>query len=155
VSIDVLYRVAAVLGLDVSLRVFPAGDAIRDAAHGRLLGRPQRQLHRSLRWQTEVPLPDHRDPRSWDAVISGRGWVDRVEAETAIDDAQAVERRLALKRRDGRADHVLLLIADTRRNRAALAAAPQTFADYPLRGRAILAALRDGRDPGGSGIVLL
>jgi hypothetical protein len=50
---------------------------------------------------------------------------------------------------------VILLVADTPRNRRALAAAPAAFGDLPLRTREILAALRDGRDPGGSGIVIL
>jgi hypothetical protein len=65
------------------------------------------------------------------------------------------ERRLELKRRDGGADQVLLLVADTPRNRPALAAAPAAFGDLPLRIRAGLRALRAGTDPGASGIVFL
>jgi hypothetical protein len=52
-------------------------------------------------------------------------------------------------------DHLILLVADTRRNRRALAAAPAAFADLPIGSRAILRALRDGENPGGSGIVIL
>jgi len=88
-------------------------------------------------------------------LIRGPGWRIGVEGETVLDDIQAVERRVALKRRDGNVDHVILLVADTPRNRRALAAAPAAFGDLPLRTREILAALRDGRDPGGSGIVIL
>ena len=145
----------AVVGLDVRLRAYPAGDAIRDAGQVRLLERLRVRLHPSLRWSTEVPLPIEGDLRAWDAMIRGNGWRLPVDAETALDDLQATERRLTLKRRDGGADHVILLVADTRRNRQALASAPGAFADLPLRTREILKALGSARDPVGSGIVIL
>jgi hypothetical protein len=69
--------------------------------------------------------------------------------------AQAVDRKIALKRRDELVDHVILLVADTPRNRRALAAARSAFADMPLRTREILVALRAGVEPSGSGVVLL
>jgi hypothetical protein len=114
-----------------------------------------RELHPSLRWRTEVPLPIPGDPRSWDAITGGVGWRVGIEAETVIGDSQALERRLSLKRRDGGLDHVILLVADTPRNRSALAAAPAAFSDLPIRTREILAALRRGTDPGASGIVVM
>ena len=145
----------AAVGLDVRLRAYPAGDPIRDVGQARLLGRFRPRLHPSLGWATEVALPIEGDLRAWDALIRGPDWRLAVEAETVLDDIQACERRLALKRRDGHVDHVILLVADTRRNRRALVSAPAAFADLPMRTREILAALRDGRDPGGSGIVIL
>ena len=72
-----------------------------------------------------------------------------------LTDIQAVERRLHLKRRDGEIDHVLLLVADTTRNRQALGGSPGSFADLDGRPRDILAALRAGRDPDASSIVFL
>ena len=88
--------------------------------------------------------------------MTGReGWRAGIEAETVIDDTQALDRKIALKRRDGGADLVILVVADTPRNRRALAAASSAFADLPLRTRAILAALRAGGAPAGSGVVLL
>ena len=60
-----------------------------------------------------------------------------------------------LKRRDGGIDNVILLVADTPRNRAALASAPAAFSDLPMRTRTTLAALRAGVDPGRSGIVII
>jgi transcriptional regulator with XRE-family HTH domain len=153
--IDDLGAVCAVVGLDLSIRAFPAGDAIRDAGQARLLERFRGRLHASLGWATEVPLPIPGDLRAWDALIRGPAWRIGVEAETVLDDVQAVERRLALKARDGEVDRVILLVADTKRNRRAVVAAPAAFGDLPLRTRAILAALRDGRDPGQSGIVIL
>lgn len=145
----------AAVGLDVRLRAYPAGDPIRDAGQQRLLGRFRIRLHPSLGWATEVTLPIEGDPRAWDAMIRGTDWRLPVDAETVLDDIQATERRLALKRRDGGVDHVILLVADTPRNRRALAAAPGAFADLPLRTREVLVALRDGRHPGASGIVIL
>ena len=80
----------------------------------------------------------------------------KVEAETALHDLQAVDRRVALKMAEGEEDHVLLLVADTKRNRRVL----QEFrallrVRYPLDTRAVMAALRSGRCPGASGIVVL
>jgi transcriptional regulator with XRE-family HTH domain len=145
----------AVVGMDVRLRAYVGGDPIRDAGQQRLLGRLRPRLHVSLRWSTEVPLPIEGDLRAWDALIQGPGWRVGVEAETVLDDIQALERRLALKRRDGAVDHVILVVADTKRNRRAFASAATAFGDLPLRTREILAGLRDGRDPGQGGIVIL
>lgn len=155
VPLRVLVRLATSLGLVIPARPYPEGDAIRDAGHARLLDRFRARLHPSLRWHTEVPLPTPGDRRSWDAVTGATAWRAGVEAETVIDDTQALERRLHLKRRDGGVDHVILLVADTPRNRRALAAAPAAFSDLPLNARELMAALAGGRDPGGSGIVIL
>jgi transcriptional regulator with XRE-family HTH domain len=145
----------AAVGLDVRLRAYPAGDPIRDAGQIRLLERLRARLHPSLRWTTEVPLPIGGDLRAWDAMIRGPDWRLAVEAETVLDDLQATERRMGLKARDGAVDHVLLLVADTRRNRHALAAAPAAFAGFSREARATLRCLGAGRDPGGSAIVML
>ena len=156
-SVDVvlLASMAASVGLDLRLRAYPAGDPIRDAGQQRLLERLRVRLHPDLRFPTEVVLPIDGDLRAWDAVIRGASWRIAVEAETVLDDIQAVERKLALKQRDGGIDHVILLVADTPWNRRALAAAPGAFATFSRDSRAMLRALREGRDPGCSGIVIL
>jgi transcriptional regulator with XRE-family HTH domain len=145
----------AAVGLDVRLRAYPAGDAIRDAGQQRLLVRFRRRLHTSLRLPTEVPLPNDGDLRAWDAMIRGTDWRLAVEAETVLGDIQAVERRIALKRRDGGIDHVILVVADTPRNRRALAAAPTAFAAFSRDARATLRALAAGANPGSSAILIL
>jgi transcriptional regulator with XRE-family HTH domain len=147
--------ICAAVGLDLAFRAYPAGDPIRDAGQARLLALLRARLHPSLRWRTEVPLPISGDLRAWDAMVRGPRWRIAVEAETVLDDIQALERRLALKRRDGDVDHVILLVADTTRNRRAIASAPAALADLQLRTRHVLAALSDGRDPSASGIVIL
>lgn len=154
VSLQRVYRLAAAVGLAPAIRLYPDGDSIRDAGQSRILARLRGELHPSLGWRTEVPLPNSRDPRAWDGMIFGDGWRRAVEAETVIRDAQAQERRLTLKMRDGAADQLVLVVADTARNRAALTAAPAAFHGLPVRSREILAALRRGADPGG-GILLL
>jgi hypothetical protein len=88
-------------------------------------------------------------------MIGGSGWRVAVEAETVVHDTQALERKLALKTRDGGVDHVLLLVADTRRNRIAIASAPAAFTGLQLRNRQVLRDLEAGRDPGASGLVIL
>ncbi len=156
VSLMDLAQLSAVLGMDLSVRVFPAGDPLRDAAQLALLERLRRRLDPSLSWRTEVPMPIPGDRRAWDAVVRGRGWRAGVEAETRLRDAQATARRIGLKARDGGVDHVVLLLADTRRNREALAVARDALRGaFPLDSRAMLAALAAGTDPGTSGIIIL
>jgi transcriptional regulator with XRE-family HTH domain len=149
----------AVLGLDLVVRAYPAGDPIRDRAQLNLLQRMRVRVDPVVRWRTEVPLGIEGDLRAWDAEVTGGAlgpWRARIEAETRIVDAQALERRLNLKARDDPAGHVILLVLDTRANRSALHAMREGMRDrFPLDSRAILAALREGRDPGASGIVVL
>ena len=137
------------------MRAFPAGDPLRDAGQLRLLERLRDRLDPALTWRTEVPLPIDGDRRAWDALIVGRGWRTAVEAETVLDDFQAVERRVAVKSRDGGIDHVIVLVAETRRNRRALAAAHGAFPDFSRDARGVLRDLGAGRDPGCSAIVIL
>jgi len=153
VSIPEMGAWCGVVGLDLSLRAFPGGDPIRDVGQARLLERLRRELHASLRWRTEVPLPIAGDLRAWDAMISGDRWRLAVDAETVLNDIQVLERRLTLKQRDGGADHVLLLVAETPRNRRARAAAPASLAAFAGNPREVLAALREGRDPGASAVI--
>ncbi len=148
-------RMGAAVGLDVRLRAYLAGDPIRDAGQQRLLGRLRSRVDPRLGWGSEVPLPIDGDRRAWDAVIRGIRWLAGVEAETVLDDLQAVERRVALKQRDGGVDYVILLVADTRRNRRALAAAPHAFAGFSRDARTVLRALGAGLDPGCSAIVFV
>jgi transcriptional regulator with XRE-family HTH domain len=145
----------AAVGHDVRLRAYPAGDPIRDAGQQRLLERYRAHLHPSLRWRTEVVLPGDADLRAWDAETGATGWRVPIDAETVLDDVQAVDRRVHRKQRDDGADHVLIVLADTKRNRRALAAAPAAFGGFSRDARAVLKALRDGRDPGTSAVILV
>jgi transcriptional regulator with XRE-family HTH domain len=155
VSIQDVGAWCAAVGLDVVLRTYPAGDPIRDAGQQRLLDRLRPHIHVSLGCRTEVLLPIRGDLRAWDLLIEGRGWRIAVEAETVLDDLQALERRLNRKQRDGGIDVLILLVADTRRNRRALEAAPASFAGFSRDARGTLRALRAGTQPARSAIVFL
>jgi transcriptional regulator with XRE-family HTH domain len=158
-DLALLAAYCAVVGLDLVLRAYPAGDPMRDRAQLALLERLRSRLHPALRWRTEVPLGIEGDLRAWDAEIRGHEpapWRARVEGETGIPDGQALERRLNLKARDDPDGHVILLVSDTRANRAALRGLREGMRDqFPLDSRATLARLGEGRDPGQSGIVIL
>jgi transcriptional regulator with XRE-family HTH domain len=82
----------AVVGLDVRLPAYPAGDPIRDVGQARLLGRFRPRLHPSLGWATEVALPVEGGLRAWDALIRGardETAVRRLERHDAPDRAAA------------------------------------------------------------------
>ena len=69
---------------------------------------------------------------------------------------QELERRLALKRRDGGVDHVILLLAATRHNRQIIRAYGERLeASFPVPGRSALVRLALPADPGGSAVILL
>jgi transcriptional regulator with XRE-family HTH domain len=154
-------RIGAVVGLDVRVRAYPGPDPLRDAGQLRLIDRFRSHLHPQLRLRLEVPLPIVGDSRAWDA------WIDAfagalgpeslpVEAETRMTDAQAQIRRIMLKARDAGVDHVLIVIADTPANRAAVAAARGLIAgSFPVSPRKALAALAAGRHPGGSALIFI
>jgi transcriptional regulator with XRE-family HTH domain len=154
-SIEDVGAWCAVVGLDLVVRAYPGGDPIRDVGQQRVLDRLKARLHADLTWRTEVPLPLISDRRAWDAVITGRGWAVHVEAETVLADLQALQRRMELKRRDGGATHVILLVSDTTRNRRALAAAPAALVGFDRDSRSILRALGNGEAIERDGLVLL
>lgn len=146
----------SVLGLDISMRAYPDGEPIRDAAQVALLARLRAQLPSTLTWRTEVPLGIPGDMRAWDAVIGGPGWGIPLDAESRLHDVQACTRRVALKQRDDHREVVILLVADTRHNRGILRLArPDLLGAFPLPGRRMLRALTNGLRPSASGIVLL
>jgi hypothetical protein len=61
-----------------------------------------------------------------------------------------------MKARDAGSAHLLIVVADTHRNRAAMReVAPLVTEMFPVDARHALAALRAGRYPGGSAIILL
>lgn len=154
---ETLYRMASVLGLRLSLKAYPEGAPLRDAAHIALLARLRARTHRNLQWRYEAPVTGSPgDGRAWDAEISAHGLLVRVEAETRLYDMQALERRLALKSRDARPATLLLLVNATDANRRLLRGPAKTLTEtYPIKSRYVLTALASGRDPGGNAMVLL
>jgi len=155
-SIEQAFRAAAVVGLRIGCSTYPDGDAVRDSAQLRLLARFRRVLPAGVRWATEVPVAGEGDRRAWDAVLTLDGGRAACEAETRLRDLQAMERRVALKQRDGNVDIVLLLVADTRTNRALLREHRAALrARFPLDTAEVLARIRRGRLSAASGIVVM
>ena len=156
VPVVTLARLMAIVGLDLSARAYPAGQPLRDAAHLELLDRLRSHLPRRLTWRTEAPLPAQGDPRAWDALIGSPPTTIGVEVETRVRDVQALERRVALKKRDGGTTRVILLVRNSRWNRSVVASNRERLSmGFPIPARVALAALRSGRDPGGDAVVLL
>jgi transcriptional regulator with XRE-family HTH domain len=154
-TIEQASKLAAVLGLQFSASLHPDGNPVRDAAHVALLHRFRARLAPSLKWRTEVAMPIEGDRRSADAVVEGAGVHVIVEAETRIDDVQALERRVNGKARDLGIRRIVLLVADTRHNRAVVRQTPELGRRFPEMTRSCLAALSNGLEPKADALVFL
>ena len=152
-------RVATVLaavGMELALRAYPAGPPVRDAAHIRLLARFRERIGLGWQWRPEVPIAAPGDLRAWDGVLVRDGRVVAIEAETRLRDVQALLRRLAAKRRDGAADRLVLVVADTRTNREVVRVARLEFvAAFPADARTAWPALAAGVPPPEDALILV
>ena len=155
IDLELLARIASVLGAELSLGVHPVGPPVRDKAHLALLQRFAARLGPGITWRAEVPIPLPGDLRSADGVAAGSAFDAIVEAETHLADVQATERRLRAKQRDLGTSRAILLVADTRHDRRVIAGVPELRRQFPVGTRPCLAALRAGRDPGGDCLVIL
>jgi transcriptional regulator with XRE-family HTH domain len=155
-TVEQAARVCSAVGLRLVVGIYPAGDAPRDHAHLALLRRFRATLPVGVTMQTEVPIGPPGDLRAWDAIVTFSDGRVALEAETRLRDLQALERRVALKERDGDLDRVLLLVAATASNRRMLAAHRDALCGrFPMAGREILGAVRAGRTPAAGGVILL
>lgn len=78
------------------------------------------------------------------------------QSKTRPTDVQALDRKLALKERDGGADRLILLLADTRHNRAFLRGPGATLRSrFPGDGRRALERIAAGLAPDSNAIILL
>ena len=156
VRVNQLALACAAVGLKFAGRPYPDADPVRDAAHSRLLQRLRDRLPHHTRWETEVPIPLPGDLRAWDAQFRIANVLVGVEAEMRLFDVQALDRRIALKRRDSHVDVVILLIAATAANRRSLREHREALrANFPEDTRAVLRAVAVGQPPPRSAIVLL
>lgn len=156
VSLEDLVLIGSMVGVRPSIRFFPTVRRIRDEAQLQLLAALNRRMHPRWTHRQEVPMPRAEDLRAADQVSAIDGCRLMIEACSRFADAQAQIRAAHAKQRDLGADRLLLLIADTHTNRAAvLATLPVVRSSFPVPARAMLAALSGGRDPGGDSLVLL
>jgi transcriptional regulator with XRE-family HTH domain len=147
---------AAVLGLELSAGLHPAGEPLRDKGHQAVVRRLIAMLHESWKVAREVLLPNPGDTRAWDLVLRVAGCIVGIEVETRVRDVQALRRRMRARQREGGTDAVVLVLADTTHNRRVLpelleALGPE-FATSP---RAVLKTLREGRPIPGSAVILV
>jgi transcriptional regulator with XRE-family HTH domain len=156
IGIVQLSRYGAAVGLDVTVRLYPAGPPLRDIGQVRLLDRFRALIGDSWTWMTEVPVgQDPRDLRAIDAILVRSPARVGIEAVTRLVDSQGQVRPILLKQEVTGLACMILLLADTRLNRAAVEAAGATLrAAFPLRARDVLAALRSGQQPPTNGLVL-
>lgn len=151
-----LARIAAVVGRELSLRLYPGRGRLRDAA--------QLDLEKRFLFAVEpggwrpvleeaVRLP--ADLRAFDLTLRGVVSIG-VEFVTRLRDVQALARQVSQKQRDSRVDRVVLVVKDTNANRRAVReAAPILAVAFPMRHRGPMAALRGGRDPGGNALIFM
>lgn len=154
-TVDLAARLAPVVGLQLAVSLHPNGDPVRDRGHLALLARLRQRIPSSLNWRVEVPIPIAGDLRSGDAMVTVTERDILIEAETRLDDLQAVERKGAAKARDLGALRTVLLVADTRHNRQVMRDHPELAQRFPIDTRACLARLAKGQDPGGDALVIL
>lgn len=148
-------KMAQVLGLELSVKCYATGAAVRDAAHVRLIERLC-ALTPLIDWSLEHPIPISGDLRAWDAYAVVDGSAIGIAAETRLHDVQALLRREHAKMRDSGVDKLILLVLGSRANRETLRSIRESLRhDLPLDSREMLAALRQGKAPTASGIILL
>jgi transcriptional regulator with XRE-family HTH domain len=150
-TLDELNRIAVVLGMSPSVRLYPDGPPVRDRAHAERLQTFLAHVRGPLAYRAEVPLPiveGRPERRAWDAVIFNGRERCAVELEMRLRDVQAVLRRIDLKRRDDPTARFLLLVADTRLNRRVVDEFHLLFADLPrLRPSAVRASFAASQLP--------
>jgi hypothetical protein len=99
---------------------------------------------------------DPQERRAFDAVLVGQPGRVGLEAITRLVDAQAQVRGATLKQESGHLERMVLVLADTRLNRAAVRQSAPTLAPaFPMSTRAVLRALRRGALPAENGILLV
>lgn len=101
-------------------------------------------------------MPHPGDLRAWDLVGTVGDARFACDGETRPRDLQAVDRGLRLKSRDSGFDRVILVVADTRTNRAIVRAHAAWVAErFPVPGVLARRLLRDGRCPDGDALILV
>jgi transcriptional regulator with XRE-family HTH domain len=146
---------ASVVGLRYSGRLFVGRTKLRDAVQLSTI-ESYRRFAAAAGWDCRIedPLPISGDLRAFDLVLRA----DRVrvahEFVSRLRDVQGQVRPLLRKQRDSGVGVLVLVLRDTVENRRAVRDAGSLLADlFPLPTRAVLAAIRERREPTGSGIV--
>ncbi len=159
-TVSRLSEIASVLGFEVSVQLYPIGDALRDKGQLAVGKRFGELLSEAWQVTDETPLPGAGEQRAWDKLLrlvgSSPAYLVGVDIETRIRDIQALVRRTRGRERDGEVDAILIVLSDSATNRRLVdelrASLGSAYATSP---RAILSALRSGERLVGSGVVLV
>ena len=153
VSNRILARVAATLGADFRIAIYPAGSpVIHDAAHARIVEAILRRSHPAWRPTVEASVPGP-GRRSTDIRFQRGDDVVLVEVETRVRAFEAIVRELADKRAavtaatsSGVRVHVVLALPPTRHHRALIREHPRSVATaFPIHSADLGRALADAR----------
>jgi len=154
-TVEYICRHAAAVGLRPSVKLYPIGGALRDAAQVRYIALFVERIRHAWRVRLDVAIPMPGDLRGIDVLLEGTCTI-AVEVITRLRDLQAQLRAAQLKQRDIGATRLILVVAGTRANRRALAdARGALLATFDLDTRRTMAALAAGLDPGRDAIVVL
>jgi transcriptional regulator with XRE-family HTH domain len=147
---------AAAVGLRMSVKLYPAGGGIRDAAQARYVAAFVARVGRRWTVTLEAPVPIAGDLRAVDILLANASARVAVEVISRLADLQAQLRSAQLKSRDIGATRLILVVAGTHANRNAIASARGALVDaFDLDTRRILAELAAGREPARDGVVVL
>ena len=158
VGVDALCSVAAAVGLDIVIRAYPSSrSSLRDSGQLTLARLVCNQAHAMWNAALEVPAGEHGE--ATDIGFFGSQEILAIEIERLILDFQAqyrhgARKRNELARRHDRPVRFVLIVEDTRRNRATLAE-HETFIRrfLPAGSREVLKALRTGQPLGQDGLL--
>lgn len=159
-AVESMVRLATVLGLVLSLRLFPGeGLKLRDSGQLTVALAIRKEVHASCRVRLEEPIAYGNDRRAADMVLETPIELVMLEIERGIVDFQAQYRaaqlkRAALSERLGRPVRLVIAVLDTRRNRELLRPHQEMIKTaLPLSSRQIWAAVRSGEPIGGDGLL--
>ena len=148
------------VGLDFVAQLYPGREPrLRDTGQLELAHKIAAMAARTWAVQLEVTAGEHGE--AIDMVLRGSDEIVAVEIERLMLDAQAQMRRLTLKRewleaRLGRPVRLVVIVEDTRRNRAAMAPHMSLLrTTFPAGSREIFGAIRSGRAIGRDGLAWL
>jgi hypothetical protein len=146
---------AAAVGLRLSVKAYPVGGSLRDAAQARAIAAFVERVGRRWRVVLEAPTNVPGDLRAVDVLLVSSAGRVAVEVITRLVDLQAQLRAAQLKVRDVGAGRLVVVVTGTHANRRALGSArPTLVSSFDLNARHVLAALEEGRDPGHDAVIL-
>ena len=160
VGVETMCAVAEAVGLDIVLRAYPGPPpSLRDSGQIGLVERLLEQANAS--WQPHVELSTGPHGEAIDLALFGPSEIVAIEIERMAVDFQAQLRRADRKRRALAMQHrrpvrLVMVVEDTRRNRATLEDHQRLVRTaLPATPRAVLGAIRIGRPLAQDGLLWL